>query len=157
MPSSDLTFRSATPDDCAVILHHRRRMFEDMREGSAEDRDRMITATAPWLERALTDGTYRGWLAQTARGEVVAGAGLLISSWPAGPRDPHTRRGVILNVYVEPEFRRQGVARQLMLLIIKWLKDQNFSSVALHASPEGRHLYETLGFEPTNEMRLNLP
>jgi hypothetical protein len=49
-----------------------------------------------------------------------------------------------------------GLARQLMLLMIQWLKEQGFSSVSLHASDAGRHLYETLGFIPTNEMRLRL-
>ena len=131
-------------------------MFEDMKEGSAQDLDRMVEATAPWLDSALADGSYRGWLALTSSGTVVAGGGVLVSSWPAGPRDPRTRRAVILNIYCEPEFRRQGLARQLMLLIIKWLKDENFSSVALHASAEGRPLYESMGFQPTNEMRLNL-
>ena len=156
MPPSAIDFRTATPDDCAVILHHRRSMFEDMKEGTAEDLDRMIDATAPWLGQALADGSYRGWLAQNPQGRVVAGGGVLISSWPAGPRDPVTRRAVILNVYAEPEVRRQGLARRLMLLMIQWLKDQGFSSVVLHASDAGRHLYETLGFRPTNEMRLSL-
>jgi GNAT superfamily N-acetyltransferase len=156
MASGDVTFRTATPDDCAVILHHRRSMFEDMKEGSAQDLDQMLEATRPWLERALADGSYRGWLAAIAGGRVAAGGGVLISSWPAGPRDPRTRRAVILNVYCEPELRRQGLARQLMLLMIQWLKDQGFSSVALHASDAGRHLYGRLGFRPTNEMRLEL-
>ena len=156
MSPGPFEFRPATPDDCAVILHHRRSMFEDMQEGTAEDLDRMIDATAPWLAQALADGTYRGWLAQDSQGRVVAGGGVLVSSWPAGPRDPRTRRAVILNVYAEPEVRRQGLARRLMLLMIQWLKDQGFSSVALHASDTGRHLYEALGFQPTNEMRLSI-
>jgi GNAT superfamily N-acetyltransferase len=156
MISSDITFRLATLNDRDVILHHRRRMFEDMQEGTPTDLDRMIEATSPWLDRALADGSYRGWLADNGHGQVVAGGGILISPWPAGPRDPQTHRAIILNVYAEPEVRRQGVARQLMLLMINWLKEQGFSSIALHASDAGRHLYETLGFQPTNEMRLNL-
>jgi GNAT superfamily N-acetyltransferase len=156
MPPNAIEFRTATPDDCAIILHHRRSMFEDMQEGTREDLDRMIDATVPWLAQALADGSYRGWLAQDPQGRVVAGGGILVSSWPAGPRDPVTRRAVILNVYAEPDFRRQGLARRLMLLMIQWLKDQGFSSVVLHASDAGRHLYETLGFQPTNEMRLSL-
>jgi GNAT superfamily N-acetyltransferase len=156
MPPTAIDFRSATPDDCAVILHHRRSMFEDMQEGTAEDLDRMIEATTPWLAQALADGSYRGWLGQDSQDRVVAGGGILISSWPAGPRDPLTRRAIILNVYAEPEVRRQGLARSLMSLMIQWLKDQGFSSVALHASDAGRRLYETLGFQPTNEMRLAL-
>jgi len=35
-----------------------------------------------------------------------------------------------------------------------WVKQQGLSAVNLHASDEGRHLYEKLGFEATNEMRL---
>jgi GNAT superfamily N-acetyltransferase len=131
-------------------------MFQDMREGSAEDLDRMVEATAPWLARALADGSYQGWLAETADRRVVAGGGVLVSSWPAGPHDPVTRRALIINVYTEPKVRRKGLARRLMLLMIQWLKEQGFSSVALHASDEGRPLYETLGFIPTNEMRLRL-
>ena len=156
MASDDIRIRNATPQDCSVILHHRRSMFQDMGEGSAEDLDRMVAATAPWLERALADGSYQGWLAETAERRVVAGGGVLVSSWPAGPYDPYTRRALIINVYTEPEVRRRGLARQLMLLMIQWLKEQGFNSVVLHASDAGRHLYETLGFTPTNEMRLRL-
>lgn len=156
MPSTDIPIRAATPADSAAILHHRRRMFEDMKEGTPADLDRMVEATRPWLEQALTSGAYRGWLAEDGAGRAVAGGGVLISSWPAGPRDIRTQRAVILNVYVEPEFRRQGLARRLMLLIIMWLKEQGFSSVALHAGADGRPLYEQLGFQQNNEMRLNL-
>jgi GNAT superfamily N-acetyltransferase len=156
MVAREITFRPATPDDCAVILHHRRSMFEDMKEGTAEDLDRMMAATTPWLANALADGSYRGWLAEDPSGSVVGGGGVLISSWPAGPRDPVTRRALILNVYIEREFRRQGLAQRVMLLITQWLREQGFSSVALHASDEGRPLYEKLGFVPTNEMRLRL-
>lgn len=156
MAASEIRFRTATTDDCVTILHHRRSMFEDMKEGTAEDLRRMVAATAPWLAQALADGSYRGWLAEDPHGKIVGGGGVLISSWPAGPRDPITRRALILNVYIEREVRRQGLAQRLMLLMIQWLREQGFSSVALHASEEGRPLYEKLCFTPTNEMRLRL-
>ncbi len=156
MSSPNLSFRPATPQDCAVILHHRRSMFQDMGEGTREELDKMAEVTAPWLADALANGSYRGWLAETSDQKVVAGGGVLISTWPASPRDPHTRRALIINVDTEPEFRQQGLARQLMLLMTQWLKEQGFYSVVLHASDVGRHLYETLGFVPTNEMRLRL-
>ena len=154
MPSPRINIRAATPQDCEVILHHRRSMFRDMGEGTPAELDRMVEATRPWLQRALSDASYRAWLAETAEGKVVAGGGILISFWPARPEDPNTRRALILNVYTEPDFRRQGLARQLMLQMIEWLKREGFRSVALHVSDEGRRLYEELGFAPTNEMRL---
>ena len=156
MASSNISFRPATGWDCEVILHHRRCMFRDMGKGTADELDRMIEATRPWLKQALTDGSYRGWLAQAPNGQVVAGGGVLISTWPARPEDLNTRRALIINVYTEQEVRRQGLARRLMLLMIQWLKEQGFSSVVLHASDEGRPLYESMGFLPTNEMRLRL-
>jgi hypothetical protein len=41
-----------------------------------------------------------------------------------------------------------------MLTILAWLKQRGLRTVNLHASAEGRRLYEKLGFEATNEMRL---
>ena len=71
-----------------------------------------------------------------------AGSGLLIG-----------RQGIILNVFVEPEFRRQGLARQLIERALEWARDERLTSIVLHASKAGRPLYEQLGFIATNEMR----
>jgi GNAT superfamily N-acetyltransferase len=57
---------------------------------------------------------------------------------------------------VEPEHRRQGLARSIMQHLIDWCRTQGFQSVALHSSEYGRALYEKLGFKSTNEMRLRL-
>src|SRR5262249_6982495 len=95
-------------------------------------------------------------LAESASNEVVGGAGIVISAWPGtlGQRTP--RRAMILNMYVEPDFRRRGVARSLMNEMIHWCRENGFTQVGLHASDAGKALYEQLGFEPTNEMRLEL-
>ena len=79
---------------------------------------------------------------------------MLLCPWPANPHDPCTQRAVILNVYTEIEFRKRGIARQIMLTILEWIKAQGLRGVNLHASADGRGLYEKLGFEATNEMRL---
>ena len=149
-----ITIREAGPDDIDTILHHRRSMFRDMAEGTPEGLDRMVDVARPWLNKALSDGSYHHWLAIDGAGRVAGGGGVLLSPWPANPKDPCTERAIILNVYTEPEFRRRGVARQIMQVILTWLKARGLRSVNLHASDEGRPLYQALGFEPTNEMRL---
>ena len=154
MTQTEIKIREATPAESAIILHHRRSMFRDMGEGTVEELDRMVEVASPWLARALADGSYHHWLAQHATGRVAGGGGVLLCPWPANPRDPCTERAVILNVYTEPEFRKQGIARQIMLTILDWIKARGLRGVNLHASDEGRLLYEKLGFEPTNEMRL---
>jgi GNAT superfamily N-acetyltransferase len=154
MTLAEITIRAATVADAPTILRHRRSMFRDMGEGTADELDRMAVMTGPWLAQALADGSYRGWLAEDSSGHVTGGGGVLLCPWPASPKDPLLRRAIILNVYTEPEFRHREIARRIMMTILGWLKDQGFLSVALHASDEGRPLYEDLGFKATNEMRL---
>jgi GNAT superfamily N-acetyltransferase len=151
---TDITIREAAPCESAIILHHRRSMFRDMGESSVEELDRMVEVAGPWLARALADGTYRHWLAVDRSGRVAGGGGVLLCPWPPSPKYLCTQRAVILNVYTEPEFRKRGIARQIMQTSLAWVKQQGFRAVNLHASKEGRPLYEKLGFEATNEMRL---
>lgn len=156
MTEGDFTIRRAIPRDCDAILHHRRSMFAEMKEGTSDELDRTVQVARPWLMTALSSGSYQGWLAEDGQGKVIAGAGVVILSWPASPKNPENRRALIVNVYTEPEFRGQGLARQLMLTVLDWLKQQGFHMASLHASAAGRHLYETLGFRASNEMQLTL-
>jgi len=129
-------------------------MFRDIGEGTVEELDRMVEVAGPWLARALADGSYRHWLALDGSGRVAGGGGVLLSPLPANPKDPCTERAIILNVYTELEFRKRGIARQVVQTILAWIKERGLRAVNLHASAEGRGLYEKLGFEATNEMRL---
>ena len=129
-------------------------MFRDMGEGAVEELDRMVEVAGPWLAQALADGSYRHWLALDVSGRVAGGGGVLLCPWPANPKDACTERAMILNVYTEPEFRRQGVARRIMETILHWIRARGLRSAHLHASDDGRVLYEKLGFVATNEMRL---
>jgi GNAT superfamily N-acetyltransferase len=149
----NLTIREAGVEDLPHILRHRVRMFEDMGKGSSEA---LIAVARAFLNDAMPRGRYRGWLAVTSEGSVVAGVGVTIVDWPGSPDDPSPRRGWIQNVYTEPGFRRQGVARRLMQTAIAWCRDAGFVHISLHASTFGRALYEELGFVATNEMRLRL-
>jgi GNAT superfamily N-acetyltransferase len=63
------------------------------------------------------------------------------------------REGLVLNVYVERAWRRRGVARRLMQEIFAWASEAGIVRIVLHASADGRALYEALGFVDTNEMR----
>ncbi len=117
--------------------------------------DAMAAAATVTIRSGLVDGSYRGWLAENG-GDVVAGGGLVIFNYQPSPSEPVARRASILNMYTEPEYRRRGLARQLMRAMLAWCREQGFHAVSLQASEDGRALYESLGFMPTNEMRLVL-
>jgi GNAT superfamily N-acetyltransferase len=155
MPLKNILIRSASLADIPEILRQRRRMYEDMHYNDPQTLDAMASLSSSYLKTAMADGSFRAWLAADAD-RVVAGGAVVISPWPAHPYDLECRRATILNVYTDPEYRRRGIARTLLQTIIAWCQREGFARVTLHASDDGRHLYESLGFEPSNEMRLNL-
>ena len=155
MPPENILIRPASPADIPEILRQRRRMYEDMHYTDSATLDAMASLSSAYLSTAMADGSFRAWLAADGT-RVVAGGAVIISPWPAHPYDLECRRATILNVYTDPEYRRRGIARKLMQTIIAWCQHEGFARVTLHASDDGRHLYESLGFEPSNEMRLRL-
>jgi ribosomal protein S18 acetylase RimI-like enzyme len=76
--------------------------------------------------------------------------------WPPHVVGRSQQRANILNVYTRRDSRRQGHARRLMQAAIDWCRARGIDTIVLHASPDGRALYESLGFAATNEMRLVL-
>ena len=154
--ADDFRLRAATPADLEVILHHRRAMFEDMGYRDAAALDATLATSRPYIAQGLAEGFYLGWLAEDASGRVVAGGGVIVHPWVSHPAHPLPRRAYILNVYTEPDSRRRGLARRILQAIVEWARSDGFGSVALHASEEGRALYESMGFKITNEMRLDL-
>jgi GNAT superfamily N-acetyltransferase len=151
-----IRIRPAAWDDLPHILHQRRAMFAEIGWHDDEVLDRMETASTQYLREALPAGTYRAWMAETDNGIVVSGGGIALVPWPGSPDFPASRRGWILGIYTEPAYRRKGIARQIMDAILAWCRAEGFGYVSLHASKEGRLLYETIGFQPTNEMRIYL-
>ena len=148
--------RPATIADAESIAAHRRAMFYEMGYRDAAALDAMVAAFLPWLRQRLTAGEYRAWLVLSADGAIIAGLGLWLMDWPPHMIGPGAPRGNILNVYTEPAFRRQGIARQLMNVALDWCRANQVRAVILHASKDGQKLYEELDFKPTNEMRILL-
>jgi GNAT superfamily N-acetyltransferase len=153
--STEITIREATLDDVPEILRQRRGMYEDMDYTDEAALSAMLNLCRPYLLEAMTDGSFRAWMACMGD-RIVGGGAIVIARWPSHPNDLQCRRATILNVYTHREFRRRGVARRLMQAMIAWCKKEGFTFVTLHASKHGRPLYESLGFETSNEMRLKL-
>jgi len=154
-----LQIRLATPQDARAIAHHRVAMFRDMKQlADLNAAATLMEASERAIASAIADGTYLGWLVVTPQSSIVAGAGVHIK--PQLPRLSHNGTRVattpiplVVNVYTEVEWRKQGIARALMRAIMQWAMDRGCDRVLLHASDAGRPLYLSLGFSPTNEMR----
>ena len=146
--------RDATPADAAIVGRHRAKMFHDMGEVDDADVAALDAASGADLANLLASGEYVGWVAE-ADGIVVAGAGVMLRRLlPRGRQLGLRLEAYVLNVYTDPAHRQHGLARELMTRVIEWARQEGCVRITLHASAAGKSLYEALGFEPTNEMRL---
>ena len=59
-------------------------------------------------------------------------------------------------MWTDPKHRRRGLGRRIVEAILAWGRANGITRFTLHASNDGRPLYERYGFRPTNEMRLTL-
>ena len=152
-----LETRAAAPPDAALIASHRRAMFAAMGGYEEAVLQAVRTAAEPWSARMMSEGRYLGWITEDDR-RPVASAGMLILDWPPHPLDPTgEKRAYLLNVFVEPEYRRRGIARELMEICLAEARRRDIRTVSLHASPAGADLYAQLGFTTSNEMLFRFP
>jgi ribosomal protein S18 acetylase RimI-like enzyme len=151
-----MVIRPATLAELETIVHHRRSMFREMGYVDQQELDEMSARFRPWLAKKMECGEYLTWFAILPDEAIAAGLGLWLMDWPPHMVAGGRWRGNILNVYTEPAYRRMGFARDLMKVAMDWCAADDVGAVILHSSPAGRALYESLGFEATNEMRLLL-
>lgn len=97
-------------------------------------------------------------IAKHPTGKIVSAAFLIIQERPANPSFITGLTGTLLNVVTYPEFRRKGIASQVIGEIISEAKQKGVSSIDLNATDDGKELYKKLGFvEPSyTSMRLKL-
>lgn len=162
MPDS-FTVRRASVADISVLAHHRAAMFHDMGTLPAHHMAALEVATASYLRDAMPRGEYLAWVAEAPDADplcVIGGAGVQLRSILPRPRPGSDDlelgpEAIVLNVYVESSWRRRGAADALMRALLHDLATRGIRRVVLHASDDGRRLYERLGFVATNEMRLS--
>jgi len=132
--------RPTAPADAEVIAFHRY-------PGDTDAGERPLYAA--WVATALQRGTYLGFLTVTDGGEVVSGAGLALLEWGPTRGDPQPWRARVVNVWTHPDWRRRGLARELVTHCLDAARAQGITRLSLGTSELGRALYEALGFRPS--------
>ena len=112
-----------------------------------DDTDEVRFYYVNWLCNALTCGYYLGWLAISDDTEIVGGVGLVLMDWGPTRTDLNPIRGRIVNMYVEPSRRRQGIGRSLLAAALDAAKSRGICTLSLGATGESYSLYSSFGFK----------
>lgn len=141
----DYTIRPATVDDIDVLINLRLTMFRAMGFDNAILLEHVAAACQTYFEQHLPTALFRAWVAEAKSG-AVASIGLVMHSIPPSPRNLVGLEGYLMNLVTLPRWRCQGIARALLTCVIEILREEGIPIISLHASADGRQLYESLGF-----------
>ena len=144
--------RRANSDDVFALVDLRARMMYAI---DLEDHPgQWLEETKRYFAMGFREGNVVGWVA-TVENVVVASAMAELRSAPPSPRKTHGRVAYVHSVATLPTFRRRGVSRVLLDQLLRDLETRGLDAVELHATEQGRPLYEQLGFSLRggNEMR----
>lgn len=154
MTQGGFSIREAIESDEALIAEHLRRIAIELGTSPDSIREDWLEKTLQFIERARRELRYRGFVADI-EGEVIASTSCqVLELYPMVSQE--YQKGYIWGVYVEPAYRRQGIATKLMREAVFYLKQIGCTKVVLHASNTGRFLYAKLGYIESNEMSINL-
>lgn len=150
------TFRWATPSDIPLLTDHRHKMFTAIGHRTEEQIREHDSRFRRWARRTIGRGELRGLLVQDGQCELVASGCIWFREEQPRPETGKSRSAYILSMYTEPWARRHGIAAEIVRRLTDAARHEGYSRVSLHASTMARGLYSSLGFEPTNEMRVEL-
>jgi len=80
--------------------------------------------------------------------ETAVGCASLSYIWIMPTFDhPTGLRAHLMNVYTKSEYRRKGISKRMVEMLIDEAKEKGVTEISLDATEMGRPLYEALGFE----------
>ncbi|MUL38284.1 GNAT family N-acetyltransferase [Gloeocapsopsis dulcis] len=157
MRSPHCKIRVATPQEDLIIAEHFFLMWQDNNLSADSVKSDWREITLEFIERVRQDLSYQAFVAEVDR-KVVGSVGcqLFAGLYPNVLTEQYRKSGYIWGVYVEPAYRRQGIAKQLTSEALDYLKSIGCTRAVLHASPLGKPVYSSLGFTQSNEMCFDL-
>ena len=84
-------------------------------------------------------------------GEVIGCASMSYMRIMPTYSHPTGKRAHLMNVYTINTYRRQGIARKMVLMLIDDAWNKGATEISLDATKMGRPLYESLGFTNSTE------
>ena len=144
------TFRKAEPGDIDALVKLRTDFIEGYGPLSRESRA-ALGNYRDFLREGLRDGTFAQWLAE-CDGAIAATGSVSLYRLPPIAARPNGREAYIGNMFTYPPHRRRGLAAKILSLLLEEARAAGCGMVLLHATSDGRPLYEKTGFADAADM-----
>ena len=131
-----------------IVLRAANKLSDD------EDMSLVEKESYAYYRHALKTGEHIAYLVYD-NGKFIGAGGVSFYQVMPTYHNPTGKKAYIMNMYTNPEYRRQGIAYHTLDLLIKDARKQGISQISLEATDMGRPLYERYGFiKMEDEMEL---
>ena len=120
------------------------RIIQLREEGATEDVD-LVPHLRDYYNRHMSDGTFVSWLAFDGE-KIVGTSGMSFVEKPPYFSCPSGKIGLLSSMFTDPDYRRMGIARQLLHRVVEEARAYGCGCVQITASDMGVKLYSAYGF-----------
>ena len=139
----NITYRKLKENDLDRFIPMRITQLRE--EGATEDID-LVPALEDYYHRHLADGTFVSWLALDGE-KIIGTSGMSFVEKPPYFSCPSGRIGLLSSMYTDPDYRRRGIAKELLRRVTDEARAYGCGTVQITASDMGVLLYTAFGFK----------
>lgn len=137
-----IIYRKTTKADMKILMKLRLEMFREVNglSGEYEYDENFIFESRRYFE----SGEQTTVIASD--GETLVGCASLSYTWIMPTfSHPTGNRAHLMNVYTRADYRRRGISKKMVEILIDESKENGVTEISLDATEMGRPLYESLG------------
>ena len=138
----NIIFQKLTKDKIDIFIQMR--INQLLEEGATADID-LTPALRDYYLRHLSDGTFVSWLALDGD-QIIGTSGMSFVEKPPYFGCPSGRIGLLSSMYTHPDYRRRGIAKELLSRVVAEARQYGCGTVQITASDMGVLLYTNFGF-----------
>ena len=142
-----IIYRKTTKADMKILMKLRLEMLREVNglSGEYEYDENFIFESRRYFE----SGEQTTVIASD--GETLVGCASLSYTWIMPTfSHPTGNRAHLMNVYTRADYRRRGISKKMVEILIDEAKENGVTEISLDATEMGRPLYESLGFKASD-------
>jgi hypothetical protein len=138
----DIRYKRLTEKELNTFIHMR---INQLREEGAKEEIDLVPALNEYYTRHMVDGTFVSWLALD-EGNIIGTSGMSFVEKPPYFGCPSGKIGLLSSMYTDLEYRRRGIAKELLSRVIDDAREYGCGTIQITASDMGVKLYTDFGF-----------
>ena len=137
-----IEYKRLTENELNIFIEMRINQLRE--EGAKEDID-LKPALEDYYNAHMKDGTFVSWLAVDEE-KIIGTSGISFVEKPPYFGCPNGKIGLLSSMFTDPNYRRKGIASELLNRVVKEAREYGCGTIQITASDMGVKLYTSYGF-----------